>query len=65
MEKIEKLLEETTMDCESIYDLLYNLHFFMSFLESREDIENGRVITLDKLNKEMEAKYENYLNKQS
>ena len=65
MEQITKLLEEKTIDSESIYDLLYNLHFWMNLSESEEDIKNGRIITLDEFDREMEAKYESYLNKKS
>ena len=65
MEQVENLLKYKTIDSESIYDLLYNLHFFIALAESEADIINGRVITLEELNEEMETRYEYYCNKKS
>ena len=65
MEKIETLLEENAIDSESIYNLLYKLHFYMALAEAEDDVKNGRVVTLEELKSEMEARYESYRNKQS
>ena len=65
MEKIETLLEEKAIDSESIYNLLYDLHFYMALAEAEDDVKNGRVVTLEELKSEMEARYESYRNKQS
>lgn len=57
--------DETTMNLKNntLYDIIYELFFFKALEESKEDIKNGRVITLEELNKEMEAVYESYSNK--
>lgn len=65
MKRLKTILESKTLDNESIYNLLYDLHFYMALSESNEDIKNGRVMTLDELDKEMEELYESYCNKKS
>lgn len=41
-------------------DAIYTLYLHSKIKKSEEDIKNGRVITLEELDKEMEAKYESY-----
>ena len=51
MSKIKKeLLKE---------NILYNLHFETKLNKSIDDIKNGRTVTLEELDKELEALYEN------
>ncbi len=57
MEKIKELLKDPKMDNESIYNLLYDLHFFAGLAEAEDDIRNGRYITLEEFDKEMEELY--------
>lgn len=57
MEKIKELLKDPKMDNESIYNLLYDLHFFAGLAEAEDDIRNGRFITLEEFDKEMEELY--------
>lgn len=57
MEKIKELLKDPKMDNESIYSLLYDLHFFAGLAEAEDDIRNGRYITLEEFDKEMEELY--------
>jgi hypothetical protein len=54
------LMKKTKSEVIDNYDLLYNICFFKELEESEEDMKNGRVITLEELDNEMEAKYESY-----
>lgn len=57
IEKISNLLRESKEDDGTFFDSLYNLVFFISLVKSADDINNGRVYTLEEVKKEMEAKY--------
>ena len=65
MEFIKKTLKEIDVKENNLYDFIYNLFFLAELEESKEDIKNGRVYTLEEVTKEMEAKYEYYLNQKS
>lgn len=65
MEFIKKTLKEIDVKENNLYDFIYNLFFLAELEESKEDIKNGRVYTLKEVIKEMEAKYEYYLNQKS
>ena len=65
VEKISKLLRECKEDDGTFFDSLYNLGFFISLAKSADDINNGRVCTLEELKKEMEAKFASDYNKLS
>ena len=41
-------------------DAIYTLYLHSKLKKSEEDIKNGRVITIEELDKEMEEKYANY-----
>ena len=62
MDFIKKTLNQINIKENTLYDFIYNLFFLAKLQESEEDIQNGRVCTLDELRKhinELEAKYEN------
>lgn len=62
MEITKNILNTVKLTEDTLYDLLYDLLFFNALAESKEDIKNGRVITLEELNsyiKELEVRYEN------
>lgn len=60
MDFMKKTLSQVNTQENTLYDFIYNLVFFISLIESEDDIKNGRVCTLEELKAEMEAKYENY-----
>lgn len=60
LEVINSLPDNTTWD-----DALYTLYLYSKLEKSEEDLKNGDVITLEELDKEMEAKYESYYIKRS
>lgn len=60
MDFMKKTLNQVNVQENTLYDIIYNLVFFAELKESEEDIENGRVCTLEELKAEMEAKYESY-----
>ena len=59
MEKISELLKKAPTDDGTFYGSLYDLYVFIGLVKSANDIKNGRTITLEELEKEMEALYEN------
>lgn len=65
MDFIKKTLNQVNTQDDTLYDFIYDLIFFMSLKESEEDIKNGRVMTLEELQDEMEAIYESYRNPKS
>ena len=65
MDFIKKTLNQVNTQDDTLYDFIYDLIFFMSLKESEEDIKNGRVMTLEELQDEMEALYESYRNPKS
>lgn len=59
IEKISELLKKAPTDDGTFYGSLYDLYVFIGLVKSANDIKNGRTITLEELEKEMEALYEN------
>ncbi len=59
MEKISELLKKAQTDDGTFYGSLYDLYVFIGLAKGADDIKNGRTITLEELEKEMEALYEN------
>jgi len=55
LQTVNTLPDNTTWE-----DALYTLYLHTKLKRSEEDIKNGRVITLEELDREMEAKYEGY-----
>ena len=60
MDFMKKTLNQVSVLQNTLYDVIYDLFFFAELQESEDDIKNGRVCTLEELQAEMEAKYENY-----
>ena len=65
MDFLKKTLNQINIKENTLYDYIYNLFFYASLEESEDDIKNGRVYTLEEVEAEMEAKYENYRNSKS
>ena len=59
IEKISELLKKAPTDDGNFYGSLYDLYFFIEISKGINDIKKGRAITLEELEKEMEALYEN------
>ena len=57
------LLKESKEDDGTFLDSLYNLGFFISLVKSADDINNGKVYTLEEVKKEMEEKFASDYNK--
>lgn len=58
-EKISELLKKSTTDDGTFYSSLYDLYVFIGLAKGVDDIKNGKTISLEELEKEMEALYEN------
>lgn len=58
-EKISELLKKSTTDDGTFYSSLYDLYVFIGLAKGVDDIKNGKTISLEDLEKEMEALYEN------
>lgn len=63
MEKISELLKKAPTDDGTFYGSLYDLYVFIGLVKSADDIRNGRGMTLEEFNKEMEALHESYSRK--
>lgn len=59
MEKIVKLLENSEDD-GTLYGNIYNLCVLIGIAKGVDDIRNGRGMTLEEFNKEMEGLRESY-----
>ncbi len=59
MEKIVELFKKSEDD-GTFYGSIYNLYFLIGIAKGVDDIRNGRGITLEEFNKEMEALHESY-----
>lgn len=60
IEKISILLRKSKSDDGTFLDSLYNLYILIGITKGMDDVRNGRGITLEELDKEMEEKYESY-----
>ena len=61
MDFMKKTLNQVNTQENTLYDFIYNLVFFMSLKESEEDIENGRVMTIEESKERLMQEYD-YLN---
>ena len=59
MEKIVELFKKSEND-DTFYDTIYKLYTLIGIAKGVDDIRNGRGITLEEFNKEMEALNESY-----
>ena len=57
MDKVIEALKKSNTECDSIYDLLYNMLFLLEIKRSEKALINGRFTTLDEFEREMEAEY--------
>lgn len=57
IEKISELLKKCPVDDGTFFDSLYNLYFFIGIAKGVDDMRNGRGITLEELDQEMEELY--------
>ena len=55
-----KLINKTYLYDGTFYGCLYDLYVFIGIVKGVSDINNGNGITLEELEKEREALYENY-----
>ena len=60
MELIKKTLNQVSTKENTLYDLIYNLIFFISLEESEEDIKNGRVMSIEESKERLRKKYANF-----
>ena len=51
---------KTISNTDSLDEIFYNLYLHIKLTKSEEDIKNGRGITLEDFDKELEALYEHY-----
>lgn len=61
MEFIKTNINQISTKENTLYDIIYNLFFFAKLKESEEDIQDGRVCTLEELRKYIDglgARYE-------
>jgi len=61
MDFMKKTLNQVNTQENTLYDFIYNLVFFMSLQESEEDIENGKVMSIEESKERLMQEYE-YLN---
>lgn len=61
MDFMKKTLNKVNTQENTLYDFMYNLVFFMLLKESEDDIENGRVMTIEESKARLMQEYE-YLN---
>lgn len=57
--KISELLKKSSTDDGTFYGSLYDLFVLIGIAKGIDDINNGRTITLEELDREMEELYEN------
>ena len=61
MDFMKKTLIQVNVLENNLYDFIYNLVFFMALEESKDDIKNGKVMTIEESKARLMQKYE-YLN---
>lgn len=61
MDFMKKTLKQVNTQDNTLYDFIYNLVFFMSLEESKADITEGRVMTIEESKARLMQEYE-YLN---
>ena len=62
MEFLKKSLNKVNVQENTLYDIIYDLFFYAKLQESKEDIKNGRICTLEELRQhinELEEKHAN------
>lgn len=59
MDFMKKTLSQINTQENTLYDFIYNLVFLISLKESEDDIENGRVMTIEESKERLMQKYGN------
>ena len=58
MNFIQNALEKINLQEDSLYDFLYDMVLFIGLKNSKEDIKNGKVMTVEESKESMRAIYE-------
>ena len=59
MDFMKKTLNQFSNQENTLYNFIYNLIFFMALEESKEDIENGKVMSIEESKARITQKYGN------
>ena len=59
MDFMKKTLHQFSNQENTLYNFIYNLIFFMALEESKEDIENGKVMSIEESKARLTQKYGN------
>lgn len=59
MDYMKKTLNQVNTQENNLYNIIYDLFFFMSLKESEKDIKNNRVITIEESKARLIQKYGN------
>ena len=62
MDFMKKTLNQVDVHENTLYNIIYDLFFFAKLQESKDNIKNGKICTLEELKQhidELEAKYAN------
>ncbi len=59
MDFMKKTLNQFSNQENTLYNFIYNLIFFMALEESKEDIENGKVMSIEESKARLTQKYGN------
>ena len=57
MEFVKNTLNKINLQEDTLYEIMYNLVFFMSLKESEDDIKNGRVMTIEESKERLMQEY--------
>ena len=58
MEFIKNTLNQVELNVDTLYDIFYNMFFFVMLKESEEDIKKGRVMTIEESKERLMQEYE-------
>ena len=61
MDFMKKTLNQVNTEENTLYNIIYDLVFFIHLKESEDDIKNGRVMTIEESKARLMQEYE-YLN---
>ena len=59
MDFMKKTLNQFSNQENTLYNFIYNLIFFMALEESKEDMENGKVMSIEESKARLTQKYGN------
>lgn len=58
MNFVQNAFKTINLQDDSLYDFLYDMVLFIGLKKSKEDIKNGRVMTIEESKERMRAAYE-------